>query len=264
MLEAHNIRKTIDGKAVLHEVSLRVTPGQTLAILGPSGSGKTSLLRALLGLEAPDAGTVLWDGKTLSNNKQILVRPEQRSFGLVFQDAALFPHLNVRENIAFGLHHLSAQQRRNQIEEWIFRLGLKDIDRRDVNTLSGGERQKVALARTLATQPRAILLDEPFSAVDRLGRLSLIESLQTLFKETRVAACLVTHDARDALELAHELLMLRQGKVVRQGPVSKVIENPGDEWVHAFLECGVAKRDSRAQTYGQALSSIPITLNRSA
>lgn len=206
MLEARNISFTQGSKILLKNTSFRVGVGTCLAVLGPSGSGKTSLLRIVSGLATPDSGSILWNDTLLTSHQSILVPPEKRSFGFVFQDSALFPHLNVLKNVAFGVHHLPKEQRYQSAYDWLKKLGIQDLAGRTVHNLSGGEKQRVALARTLITEPRALLLDEPFSSVDRIARQELIALLKDVLPAMQMATLLVTHDERDAGDLAHEVL----------------------------------------------------------
>jgi iron(III) transport system ATP-binding protein len=160
---------------------------------------------------------------------------------MVFQDSALFPHLTVAGNVGFGLSSLAPLERRGRVGDWLERLGVSALRTRRVDSLSGGERQRVALARALAPEPELLLLDEPFSSVDRLVRHELIRALGPLLKEAGTTTILVTHDARDALELATDMLLLAGGIVVRFGAVADVMAAPGSEWATHFLACGLGQ-----------------------
>jgi iron(III) transport system ATP-binding protein len=209
MLDAQNISHSSLEKKILNNFSLRVNPRQCTAIFGKSGAGKTTLLRILCGLEAPDVGIVRWENTLLTENKMIVVPPEKRGFGMVFQDAALFPHLDVVGNVEFGIHTLPRTERRTKALEWLSQLGVQHLAHRSILRLSGGERQRVALARALAPNPRALLLDEPFSSVDRMARKELIAALKEVLPLSNTATILVTHDERDAVELATDTLVLK-------------------------------------------------------
>jgi thiamine transport system ATP-binding protein len=193
----------LDGHPVLAEVDLRVAPGESVALLGPSGSGKTSLLRVIAGLAVPDRGRVLWDGVDLVD-----VPVHRRAFGLVFQDALLFPHLDVGANIAYGVPGPSASE---TVERLLALVDLPGFANRRVETLSGGQAQRVALARALAAGPRLLLLDEPFGALDRDLRDRLGADVRRLLADLGVAALHVTHDRAEAALVADRVHELRPG-----------------------------------------------------
>ena len=200
MLELQAITKTwrppgCNQRLLLKDLSLQVPQGQTVALLGPSGSGKSTLLKIIAGLEAPDAGRVLFDGQDITN-----LPPEQRKFALMFQDFALFPHLSVQDNVAFGLIEQGQRRAtaRAQAVEMLQRFGLGAHTGARVWQLSGGEQQRVALARALITAPRLLLLDEPFSALDADLRLSLRAEFQARIAASGMAVLWVTHDEAEA------------------------------------------------------------------
>lgn len=210
MLELDHITQHYAGRPLAQGLSLRVAPGDTVALLGASGSGKSTLLKIVAGLQAPEAGRVLWAGQDLS-----AVPPEQRGFALMFQDFALFPHLDVRDNVAFGLieQRVPKAQARQQAEALLQDFGLGAQVRQKVWTLSGGEQQRVALARALITRPRALLLDEPFSALDADLRQQLREEFSKRIAETGMACVLVTHDEAEARAMARQAWRLREGRL---------------------------------------------------
>ena len=195
MLEIDHITQHYAGRPLALDLSLRVAPGETVALLGASGSGKSTLLKIVAGLQAPEAGRVLWAGQDLA-----AAPPEQRGFALMFQDFALFPHLDVRDNVAFGLieQRVPKAQARQQAEAMLQGFGLGAQVRQNVWTLSGGEQQRVALARALITRPRALLLDEPFSALDADLRQQLRDEFSRRIADTGMACLLVTHDETEA------------------------------------------------------------------
>jgi ABC-type Fe3+/spermidine/putrescine transport system ATPase subunit len=213
-------------------VSLKVRAGETVAVLGPSGCGKSTLLRVAAGLERPDGGRVLIAGRDVT-----AWPPERRGAGLVFQDYALFPHLDVVQNVMYGL--VEARMPRSEAREkalaTLAAVGLSHVSTRNVTELSGGERQRVALARSLAPSPPVLLLDEPLSNLDESLRDELREELARLFASLESAAVLVTHDQREALSLANRLAVMREGRVVREGSPREVYEEPGDAWTARFL-----------------------------
>ena len=195
MLELVGVSKDWESRVLLRGVSLRVAPGETVAVLGPSGSGKSTLLKIVAGLESLDAGRVLFNGQDIT-----ALAPERRRFALMFQDFALFPHLDVHDNVAFGLveQGLRKLDARAQACAMLERFGLQAFARVRVTQLSGGEQQRVALARALITQPRVLLLDEPFSALDAELRLQLREEFRQRITEFNMATVLVTHDEAEA------------------------------------------------------------------
>ena len=195
MLELKNICKDWQTRVLLRGIHLRVAPGETVAILGPSGSGKSTLLKIVAGLEPSDGGYVLFDGQDIT-----LLAPERRRFALMFQDFALFPHLDVQDNVAFGLveQGVGKANARAQACAMLERFGLQAFARARVTQLSGGEQQRVALARALITQPRVLLLDEPFSALDTELRLQLRTEFRQRIAEFNIATLLVTHDEAEA------------------------------------------------------------------
>ncbi len=235
MLEVVNIHKTYEGQPLLEGVSFRVTPGETVCLLGPSGSGKSTLLRIIAGLEEAEAGRVYWEGEDITD-----LPPHRRRMGMVFQDYALFPHLTVAENVAFGLRMQgwSPQDRQARVREVLELVRLTGFEARRVTDLSGGEQQRVALARALAPRPRVLMLDEPLGALDRALREDLLEELRGILRASDVAAIYVTHDQEEASAIADRLLILHRGKIVREGTPFEVWNDPGSLWVAQFLGVG--------------------------
>lgn len=208
MLELLSISKDWQARVLLRDVSLTVAPGETVAILGPSGSGKSTLLKIVAGLEPLDAGRVLFDGQDIT-----ALPPERRRFALMFQDFALFPHLDVQDNVAFGLVEQGVRKpdARAQACAMLERFGLQAFSRARVTQLSGGEQQRVALARALITRPRVLLLDEPFSALDAEMRLQLREEFRQRIAEFNMATLLVTHDEVEARAMGSRGYRVVQG-----------------------------------------------------
>ena len=208
MLDLLDIHHRWQDQPLLDGVSLRVGAGETVALLGASGSGKSTLLKIAAGLEAPQAGRVSWDGQDITD-----VPPHRRGFALIFQDFALFPHLDVRDNVAFGLveQGMARAEARAQALALLTRFGLAGQARARVWTLSGGEQQRVALARALITRPRLLLLDEPFSALDADRRADLREEFGRRVREAGMAALLVTHDEAEARAMAQRAWRLAGG-----------------------------------------------------
>ena len=208
MLELRNLRKTWKARVLLNAVNLVVQPGEIVAILGPSGSGKSTLLEMVGGLEPPDGGSVYFGGQNIT-----AMPPERRGFALMFQDFALFPHLDVQDNVAFGLVEQGVRRAlaRAQACDTLGRFGMGAFANQRVVQLSGGEQQRVALARALITQPRVLLLDEPFSALDTEMRLQLRSEFCHRIAEHHMATLLVTHDEAEARAMATRGFMLREG-----------------------------------------------------
>jgi len=221
--------------AALRGVDLEIPAGRMTAILGASGSGKTTLLRVIAGFERPDRGEVALDGRLLVGD-DVFVRPERRGIGVVSQDGALFPHLDVAGNIGFGLDGASAARfdgrrrrvRDARVEELLELVGLAGYQRRRVDELSGGQQQRVALARALAPKPAVVALDEPFSALDAALRADLGMEVRELLAGLGVTAVLVTHDQQEALSLASTVAVMREGRVVQAGSPADVYERPVD------------------------------------
>lgn len=211
MLELKNISKKWGARMLANNISLRVAPGEIVALLGPSGSGKSTLLRIAAGLEKADAGSVWMDGQDISS-----MPPEQRGFALMFQDFALFPHLNVLDNVAFGLveQGIAKPLARKRAQDMLALFALADHAKAKTWLLSGGEQQRVALARALITTPRALLLDEPFSALDAELRSSLREEFCLRIKAAGMASLLVTHDEAEARAMAARGMRLVAGQLV--------------------------------------------------
>lgn len=210
MLELKNLSKQWDHHPLLADVSLSVGAGETVALLGASGSGKSTLLKIVAGLEPPESGSVWFDGADIT-----AMPPERRGFALMFQDFALFPHLNVQDNVAFGLveQGLAKTQARSQAREVLQRIGLGAHSGSRIWTLSGGEQQRVALARALITRPRALLLDEPFSALDAALREQLRAEFRDRIRAAGMTALLVTHDEAEARAMAQRAWRLVAGRL---------------------------------------------------
>jgi ABC-type Fe3+/spermidine/putrescine transport system ATPase subunit len=209
-----------------------VIEGEILAILGPSGCGKSTLLSIIAGLETPDQGTIAWQGIPILD-----VPPHRRGFGLMFQDYALFPHMNVFENIAFGLKMAGMPQDaiQSRVSETLELVGLTGFAERDVNTLSGGEQQRVALARALAPRPRLLMFDEPLGSVDRTLRERLLFDLHYILKDVHQTALYVTHDQEEAFAIADRVILMRPGQVEQIGTPQEIYRQPISAFVANFL-----------------------------
>lgn len=227
------IRHAYDGTAVLHGVDLEVQSGEIMALLGPSGSGKTTLLRLAAGLEPLQQGVIELPGQVVTPDS--CPAPERRPTCLVFQQHALFPHLTVYENVAFGLEGLAPDQRKSRVRELLARAGLAGLEARYPHTLSGGQQQRVALARALAPSPAVMLLDEPFASVDVLLVRQLREESRVLLKETGTTTLLVTHDPDDALRLADRIAVIVEGRIVQVGTPRDLWAEPAHPFVAEVL-----------------------------
>ncbi|MGE4281282.1 MAG: ABC transporter ATP-binding protein [Magnetospirillum sp.] len=219
---------------VVDDVSLNIAPGELVCLLGPSGCGKTTTLRIAAGLEAPDAGTVSLNGAVVSGNG-IHLPPERRHVGFLFQDYALFPHLRVLGNVEFGIDSLRPADRHARAMEMLEQVGMADYAGSWPHQLSGGQQQRVALARALAPSPALMLLDEPFSGLDkRLRDLVRDETLQVL-KRNKVATLMVTHDPEEAMFMADRVAVMRQGQVMQFDRPEVLYNSPADPFVAAFF-----------------------------
>lgn len=233
LLEVHNLVKAFTAeRAAVAGVSLAIDEGEIVCLLGPSGCGKTTLLRMIAGLETPDAGEVYFDGRNMAK-----VPPHRRDFGMMFQDFALFPHKNVFQNIAFGLqmHGRDAAAVTERVAQMLALVALEDYGERDVSLLSGGEQQRVALARSLAPDPRLLLLDEPLGSLDRALRERLMLDLRLILKDIGVTAIYVTHDQTEAFAIADRVAVMNAGRVEQLDVPEVVYDQPATPFVARFL-----------------------------
>jgi iron(III) transport system ATP-binding protein len=238
VLSLHQISKSFQpGVPVLRDISLQVETGTVVCLLGPSGCGKTTLLRLVAGFEEPDAGAIYLI-KRLVSRPGLVVPPEQRHVGMVFQDYALFPHMTVSQNIQFGLFRWPAAWRRTRLTEMLRLVGLEGMAERYPHELSGGQQQRVALARALAPTPQLLLLDEPFSNLDVHLRQQLREEVQAILRQAGITTLLVTHDQEEALSFADTLAVIDQGQVVQYAPPDEVVQRPRTRFVAQFIGLG--------------------------
>ncbi len=236
-IEVRNIQKRFAAFTALNEVSLRFPDGALTALLGPSGCGKTTLLRIIAGLEYPDSGQVLLDGHDASHR-----HVRERQVGFVFQHYALFNHMSVFENVAFGLRVKPRRERpdeaqiRAKVLQLLELVQLDGLAARYPNQLSGGQRQRIALARALAIEPRVLLLDEPFGALDAKVRKELRRWLRRLHDELQVTSIFVTHDQDEALEVADQVVLMNQGRVEQSATPDEIVRDPASPFVADFLD----------------------------
>ena len=238
-LEIDSIRRSFGGTPVLRDISFALAPGTIGCLLGPSGCGKTTLLRIIAGFEAADAGRVLADGCVLTA-PGVQLAPHARRIGMVFQDHALFPHLDVLANVAFGLHDQPAKERRARALELIDAVGLAGLAARRPHELSGGQQQRVALARALAPGPQLLLLDEPLSSLDAELRRQLGTELRQILKRYGTTALLVTHDQQEAFAIADEVGVMRDGLIEQWATPYDLYHQPATRFVAEFVGSGTA------------------------
>jgi ABC-type Fe3+/spermidine/putrescine transport system ATPase subunit len=231
MLTVAALEVVIEGKTILDQVDLEVADSHIVAVLGPSGSGKSTLLRAIAGLVEPAAGDIRWDGESI-----VPIPTHKRDFGLMFQGYALFPHQTVAENVGFGLEMAGRRDIAAEVADALIRVGLEGFGPRRIDSLSGGEQQRVALARTLAPRPRLVMLDEPLGALDRNLRQRLVVDTHRILEERSVTAIVVTHDRDEAVAMSDSLAVMREGTIVQTGTLDDILSRPADDWVESFLK----------------------------
>ena len=241
LLEVKDVSAGYRGKPVLSGVSFHVRPGGTACLLGPSGCGKTTLLRTVAGFEPVIAGDIRLGGRRISQ-VGATVPPERRGIGMVFQDNALFPHLSVEGNIAFGLRGKSAAERRAMVDELLEVVGLVGVGGRFVHELSGGQQQRVALARALAPQPEVVLLDEPFSSLDADLRERIGQDVCKILSEREVTTLLVTHDQDQAFALAEQIGVINDGRMLQWDTAYNLYHEPANRFIADFIGQGVFLR----------------------
>lgn len=232
-LELRNLYHSYGGTKVVDDVSLQVMPGQVTCLLGPSGCGKSTTLRLIAGVEQQDRGEIYVDGHLICDT-MFRIPPEQRQIGMMFQDFALFPHLDVAGNVAFGLKG-GAAQNRDRVAELLEKVGMSRHIGAYPHQLSGGEQQRVALARALAPRPRVMLMDEPFSGLDDRLRDEIRDQTLDLLKDEGAAVLLVTHEPAEAMRMADEIALMRDGRIVQCGAPYNVYNTPVDQKASAFF-----------------------------
>ena len=232
MLEVDRIRKYYDEQILLDDISFQVADDETVCLLGPSGGGKSTLLRIIAGLEEMEGGAIRWNDEDISNRPAHL-----RQFGLMFQDYALFPHMSVAENVAFGLRmqQIAPAEVRKRVDAMLALVNMQAFANRRVTDLSGGEQQRIALARALVPQPHLLMLDEPLGALDRALREQLSIDLRAVLDHMDIPVIYVTHDQEEAFAFADRLLVLHDGHIIQSGDPAQVYSHPASPWLAAFF-----------------------------
>jgi putative spermidine/putrescine transport system ATP-binding protein len=231
-LKIENLVKAFGGNQVVKDVNLSFSKGEFISLLGPSGCGKTTILRMIAGFERPTSGSILVEGKDISP-----LPPNQRKIGMVFQAYALFPNMNVEDNVGFGLKiaGVAADERRARVEEMLKLIGLPALGKRFPFELSGGQQQRVALARALAPKPKMLLLDEPLSALDAKIRVSLRQEIRAIQRDLGITTIFVTHDQEEALSISDRIVVLSAGNVEQFGSPFEVYNQPATRFVATFV-----------------------------
>ncbi|MCP3851386.1 MAG: ABC transporter ATP-binding protein, partial [Gammaproteobacteria bacterium] len=250
LLQLSNISLSYGAHEVIQQINLDLQEGEIGCLLGSSGCGKTTLLRSIAGFEKPDQGQIKIRNKTV-NSSVTIIPPEQRNIGMVFQDFALFPHLDIRKNIAFGLQKLSKIEANHRVSELLEMIGLTGVDHKYPHQLSGGQQQRIALARALAPKPDLLLLDEPFSSLDVELREQLATEVGKIIKHEGITAILVTHDQHEAFAMADKIGLLHQGKMVQWDTPYNLYHQPSTQYAAGFIGQGV-------MLYGKVLDANTI------
>lgn len=246
MLELIDVKKSYDGVTILNDVNFTVEDGEIISILGSSGSGKTTLLNIILGIKEVDKGKIIYNGTDVTD-----VPMEERGFNIVFQDYALFPHLNAYENIVYGLKNKPDVSTKEEVDDMIELLGLREHLDKKIEQLSGGQKQRVALARTLVMKPKLLLLDEPLSALDGVIKESIKAKIKQIAKELNLTTIIVTHDPEEALSLSDKVMIINGGKILQYSTPNEIIHEPKDGFVSEFiLRQLLIKRDNILSLFG--------------
>lgn len=230
MLELQQIKKSFGTKDVLKDIHLTLPKGQIMSLLGPSGCGKTTLLNIILGLEQQSSGKIIWDGVDISQKPM-----QERGFNIVFQDFALFPHLNAYDNIIYGLRNQKKGIDENHVQEYIEFLELSPHLKKKIHELSGGQKQRVSIARTLVMQPDILLMDEPLSALDGVIKETIKERIQSISREFNLTTIIVTHDPEEALTLSDQVVILNDGHIAQCGSPVEIVNEPANEFIESFI-----------------------------
>lgn len=248
MLKLDHISKSFDGVSVLNDISLEVQDGEIVSILGPSGCGKTTLLNLILGITDTDEGTIYYQEEDITK-----LSMEKRDFNIVFQDYALFPNLNVYQNIVYGLRNKPGLSTAEEVDALIDLLELRAHLDKKIEQLSGGQKQRVALARTMVMKPKILLLDEPLSALDGVIKESIKDKIKTISRQFHLTTIIVTHDPEEALTLSDRVLIIEYGKISQYDTPAQIVHSPQNDFVRKFiLNQLVIKRDNILTLFGAA------------
>ena len=258
IIELKGICKSFDGEKVLNDINLDIYDNEFVTMLGPSGCGKTTTLRIIAGFEAPDSGEVYFDGKKIND-----LPPYKRNINTVFQRYALFPHLNVYENIAFGLRVAKRPEDEisQRVREMLKLVNLNGFERRHITTLSGGQQQRVAIARALINKPRVLLLDEPLGALDLKLRKDMQQELKNIRKQTGITFIYVTHDQEEALSLSDRVVVMNAGEILQTGAPIDIYNEPVNAYVADFIGesnilDGIMEDDYRVRVAGRSFECL--------
>lgn len=230
LLELKNISKSYKNKKVLVDINVTIESGEIISLLGPSGCGKTTLLNIILGLAEQTAGQLIYNGQDISKQSM-----QERGFNIVFQDFALFPHLNAYDNIVYGLKNKNVQMSKEEVQEYIDFLELTPHLHKKIHELSGGQKQRVSIARTLVMQPKILLLDEPLSALDGVIKESIKERIKLIAREFNLTIIIVTHDPEEALTLSDKVLIINEGTVAQFGTPHEIVTAPNNQFIEDFI-----------------------------
>ncbi|MEZ5924837.1 MAG: ABC transporter ATP-binding protein [Hyphomicrobiaceae bacterium] len=256
-LTFESVSRRYDTMLALDRVSLAIRPSEVAAILGPSGCGKTTLLRIAAGIEKPSGGRVLLDGLEVAGPERF-VPPEKRNVGLMFQDFALFPHLTLLQNVAFGLRSLPRAEAKRIAMTGLERVGLAHLATEHPARLSGGEQQRVALARAIAPRPGVLLMDEPFSGLDVGLRAAMQEETLAILRETHATSLIVTHDPEEAMRLSDRIIVLKAGRIVQEGSAEALYDAPADLFIaRLFAEVAEIRGVVRSGTVETPFGRVP-------
>lgn len=234
MIAINDLHLNLAGSDILSAISLRVERGEMLSLLGPSGCGKTTLLRIIAGLQEHQSGSLTLDDQTLSHNGTITVPAAKRDVAFLFQDFTLFPHMSAEQNITIALTKMGAAQRRERLQKVVDMLQIGKLLPRRIDSLSGGEQQRIALARTLAMRPKVVLLDEPFSNLDKMTKKRIYHEVRDLLKREGITGILTTHDQEEAFFFGDKLVIMRKGEILAQGDPHQLYAQPASEWLAHF------------------------------
>lgn len=248
MLQLQHVSKRYKNQTILEEINVTIQKGEIVSLLGPSGSGKTTILNMILGLTDVSSGQIFFDGEDVTHTLM-----KKRGFNIVFQDYALFPHLNAYDNIVYGLKNKKDKISKEEIQRYIEFLDLTPHLKKKVHELSGGQKQRVSIARTLIMQPKILLMDEPLSALDGVMKESIKERIQQIAKEFNLTTIIVTHDPEEALTMSDQVIIVNDGKIAQCGTPEDIIQRPSNPFVKDFILKQLhVKRQNIYRLFGEA------------